>query len=111
MCDPDGWLKVILTARKPPSVVQKWAKWIFFLERSCWTMLLTEKQKQEVLIYNKKFVFHKVQWLKMQWLHYESSNPLLIYYKYSNHDETKFSQVNVMKRKTQLVNDLDLLYP
>lgn len=34
MCDPDDWLKVILAARKPPSVEQKWAKRYFFLKEA-----------------------------------------------------------------------------
>lgn len=71
-----------------------------------------KNEKQEVFINNTKVVLvHKLQWLKMLWLRYKSSNPLVIYYKYSNHEETKFSQVNVKKRKSQPVNALDLLYP
>lgn len=70
-----------------------------------------KNEKQEVFINNKKVILvHKLQWLKKLWLRYKSSNSLVIYYKYSNHEDTKFSQVNVKKRKSQPVNDLDLLY-
>lgn len=75
---------------------------------------ITNRKIQEVVTkVNNKVVKtkHKVQWLKMQWLKFKSSEPLTMYYKYSNNVEVEFFKVNLKKRKMSDVGPLDLLYP
>nr|CAH7719259.1 unnamed protein product [Callosobruchus chinensis] len=42
----------------------------------------------------------KVEWLKIQWLHYKRTDPFCIFYKYSNNDEVPFDVVNIAKRQS-----------
>ncbi|KAG8245895.1 hypothetical protein J6590_096966 [Homalodisca vitripennis] len=53
----------------------------------------------------------KVEWLKIQWINFKQSEPLLLHYKYSNNEEVPFSIVNIKKRTTTEVMQLDVLYP
>lgn len=41
---------------------------------------------------------------------FKSSEPLIMYYKYSNNEELEFFNVDLKKRKMSEVESLDLLY-
>nr|CAI5835144.1 unnamed protein product [Callosobruchus analis] len=61
-----------------------------------------------------RFDKSKVEWLKIQWLHYQSSDPFCIFYKYSNNDDVPFDTVSIAKRKSvtaSATNQLCILYP
>lgn len=75
--------------------------------------ITNRKEQQVTSTVNNKVVKEKekVEWLKMQWLQFKESEPLTMYYKYSNNVEVHFSKVNLKKRKTSDVGPLDLLYP
>lgn len=110
---PDDWLQVILAARKPPFIVKKMEKDDFFSFDPLLNNITNRKVQEVVSRVNNQVVKqkHKVQWLKMQWLRFTFSEPLTMYYKYSNTEEVPFFNVNLKKRKTCDVRSLDLLYP
>lgn len=55
----------------------------------------------------------KVKWLSMQWLLYRKNHPFSLFFKYSNNPEVLFENVNLKKRNSvDLANiQLDILYP
>jgi len=53
----------------------------------------------------------KVEWLKIQWLRFLSEMPFKIFFKYSNNEMVLFSELDVQKRNSTLIETLDLLYP
>lgn len=53
----------------------------------------------------------KVEWLKMQWLRFESSQPFSLKYKYTNQEEIDFDELNLKERTSQVITSLELLHP
>jgi len=53
----------------------------------------------------------KVEWLKMQWLRFESSQPFSLKYKYTNQEEIDFDELDLKKRTSQVITSLELLHP
>lgn len=53
----------------------------------------------------------KVEWLKIQWLRFESSQPFSLKYKYTNQEEIDFDELDLKKRTSHLINNLELLHP
>lgn len=100
---PEDWNNVILAARhKNPFKIIRMDKNNFF-----------STKKLESNITNRKIDVDKskVQWLKIQWLRFSLETPFKIFYKYSNTDLTNFSELNVEKRNTTLIDNLDFLFP
>lgn len=99
---PEDWNNVILAARKNPFKLNCMGTKDFF-----------STKKLENNITNRKIDVDKskVQWLKIQWLRFSSETPFKIFYKYSNNEITHFSELDVEKRNTTLIENLDLLFP
>lgn len=53
----------------------------------------------------------KVEWLKIQWLRFFSEMPFKIFFKYSNNEIVQFNELDLQKRTSTLIGNLDLLYP
>lgn len=99
---PNDWLEVIKTARKkqPFKIIRPTAS-DFFSSKSL-----------EKNITNRKISVRntKVEWLKIQWLKFHKLHPFSIFYKYSNNEEVHFEEVNVKKKKSEvIIQKLDAL--
>lgn len=103
---PQDWNKVIESARKRSPFK--------LIEMTCHDFFSTSEL--EKLITNRKMSSNKskVEWLKIQWLHYEKSHLFTIYYKYSNNPYVLYDSVNIAKRNSVNLDfaiRLDVLYP
>lgn len=103
---PQDWNKVIESARKrSPFKLIEMTFHDFF-----------STSELEKLITNRKISSNKskVEWLKIQWLHYRKSHPFTIYYKYSNNPHVLYDTVNIAKRNSVNIDSgiqLNVLYP
>lgn len=52
-----------------------------------------------------------MEWLKVQWLQFSESEPFKINYKCSNNTYVPFETVDLKKRQSVIIRDLELLYP
>lgn len=102
---PDDWIKVIKAARKKNA----------FKIMKMTTDDFVSTKKLENNITNRKVTAEKskVKWLSIQWLLYHKIHPFSIFFKYSNNPEVLFENVNIKKRNSINIADLelDLLYP
>ena len=105
---PEDWSKVIESARKrKPFKVIKMMAMDFFSTKT----LENNLSNRKISINNSK-----VEWLKIQWLHYKNTNPFCIFYKYSNNEATLFDSVDISKRRKLVTTNfedvhLNILYP
>lgn len=102
---PDDWIEVIKAARKKnPFKIIKMTKEDFF-----------STKKLESNITNRKVTSEKskVKWLSIQWLLYHKTHQFTVFFKYSNNPDVLFEQVDLKKRNSvDLANlELDILYP
>ncbi|CAG4955519.1 unnamed protein product [Colias eurytheme] len=100
---PDDWDEVIKAARKKePFVVIKMKKEHFF-----------STKRLEMNITNRKITSEgsKVKWLSIQWLKYHQMHKHKIFFKYSNNEDVIFEYVDLSKRNTTDITELELLYP
>lgn len=100
---PEHWNNVILAARK-----KKPFKIICMNKSDFFSTIKLEKNITHRKIDVDK---SKVEWLKIQWLRFSFEMPYKIFFKYSNNDIAQFSELNLEKRNTTLIANLDLLYP
>ncbi|CAH1960749.1 unnamed protein product [Acanthoscelides obtectus] len=101
---PDSWETVVKAARKkvPFKVVQ-------MTVTDFYSTVNLEKNITNRKISEDKL---KVEWMKIQWLLFKKSDPLKIYFKYSNQDFAPFDSVDVSKRNSSnSFKELNLLYP
>ncbi|CAH1993091.1 unnamed protein product [Acanthoscelides obtectus] len=101
---PDSWETVVKAARKkvPFKVVQ-------MTVTDFYSTVNLEKNITNRKISENKL---KVEWMKIQWLLFKKSDPLKIYFKYSNQDFAPFDSVDVSKRNSSnSFKELNLLYP
>lgn len=102
---PDDWIEVIKAARKRNSFkILKMTSEDFF-----------STKKLESNITNRKVTAEKskVKWLSIQWLLFHKTHPFSIFFKYSNNPEVLFENVNIKKRNSVCIAELelDVLYP
>ncbi|KAL4153089.1 hypothetical protein QTP88_000922 [Uroleucon formosanum] len=100
---PEHWNNVILTARKRNPFK------IICMEKS--DFFSTKKLECNITHRKVDVDKSKVEWLKIQWLKFSFKMPFKIFFKYSNNEITPFSELNLEKRNTTLIGNLDLLYP
>lgn len=102
---PDDWIEVIKAARKKDP----------FKIRKMTTEDFVSTKKLENNITNRKVTAEKakVKWLSIQWLLYHKNHPFTIFFKYSNNPEVLFESVDIKKRNSvNIANmELDVLYP
>lgn len=101
---PEDWCKVIKTARKQNPFV--------LVEMTSKDFVSTVPLEKNITNRKKTVDGEAVNWLKIQWLRYNLSEPDQIYYKESNNESVEFKHINVKKRNTNtFVRELPLLYP
>lgn len=81
---PDDWTKVIRNARKrnPFKIIQ--------LNHG--DFLSTETLQKNIVNRKETESHHPVNWLKIQWLRYESPNPYKISFKETVHDDFQYDR-------------------
>lgn len=100
---PDDWKNVITSARKiKPFTVVEINTRDFFSSKSLENNITRRKISKTK---------DKVEWLKIQWLRFESSEPFSLKYKYTNQEEINFDELDLKKRTSQVKTGLELLHP
>lgn len=100
---PQDWKQVILAARKTrPFKIINMTKDLFI-----------STQSLERNITNRKVSVSKgkVEWLKIQWLKFHKMHPFKFFFKYSNNNDVLFDEVDLKKRNSHVIQNLEILYP
>ncbi|CAG9761530.1 unnamed protein product [Ceutorhynchus assimilis] len=100
---PNDWKKVVRDAKK-----SKKFEIVDMTSTEFYSTVVLEKN-----ITNRKILVDgvKVEWFKLQWLRYCKTEPFKIFYKYSNNEIVAFQKVDISKRNTKQILQLELLYP
>ena len=105
---PHDWVRVVATARKDkPFIVTE-------LEQS--DFVSTDELVKQCINRKMNASQQKVEWLKIQWMHFDRDHPNVMFFKYSVSPDAYFTSVDFTKKirgRPKSINNIELspLYP